>query len=422
MVIISNGFSRYPLSRVAAEMSKRGLLARFITASYPTPMVRKLFATAHLDRWSGKAARLLDRGERELPDELVAPLWLSETVYPFLTTVRRLGWPKKWIEDDLILDRGCKFYGSQAARYVANTPAQIYHYRSGFGHYSVEVAKRNGMIAVCDHSIPHPAVLAHLISNHGKLPPHGYKGLINRFWRSVLDDLHQADAVIVASEFVKETFVHQGWDPAQLHVAYFGVDDKFLDRIPEANSRSGDAARPVRFLFSGEWGLRKGVDLIAQAFLRINDLQWELIVTGGVDPTIDKEIRSFLRQPSVRHLGMLPTRSEVVTEMNGADVFIFPSLAEGSARVTSEAMACGLYMITTPNACDMVHNGIHGSLVPPGDVDALERAIRFAIAQRHIFPEVGRRNANLIRSRYRQTDYGNRLATLYEEIVKAHKN
>jgi glycosyltransferase involved in cell wall biosynthesis len=417
MLIISNGFNRYPLSRLAAQMHKSGLLARFITGGYPTAAIRRTAALMRFDRWSGRAARLVDRGEKDLPDDLVTSLWLSEALSIFQASIRRLGWPRKWVEDDLITERACRIYGLQAARYVAQTPAQIYHYRSGFGHHSVQVAKRRGMIAVCDHSIPHPAVLAHVINTRGKLPAAGCQGPINRFWRSILEDLDQADAVIVASEFVKESFIHQGWDPARLHVAYFGIDDKFFDRIPQRTAWGHEGARPVRFLFSGEWNLRKGVDSIAEAFRRVTDLSWELTVTGGVDPTVDPRIISFLREPGVRHLGILPTRSEVVTQMNETDVFIFPSLAEGSARVTFEAMACGLYMITTPNACDLVRDGTNGALVPPGDADALERAIRVAIAHRPLLAEIGRRNAELIRSRYRQSDYGDKLAALYEELL-----
>ena len=403
-------------------MHKRGLLARFITGAYPTPAVRRLAALTRFDHWSGKAARLLDRGEKELPDDLVAPLWLSEAAYLFQAPVRRLGWPKEWVEDDLIAERACRIYGFQAASYVAETPAQIYHYRSGFGYNSVQVAKRKGMVAVCDHSIPHPAVLAHVIDTHGKLPPPGCKGPINRFWRSVLEDLDQADAAIVASEFVKETFIHQGWDPARLHVAYFGIDDKFLDRIPERPHITSYSEQPIRFLFSGEWGWRKGSDLLAEAFRRITDVPWTLEVTGGVDPTIDPVVSAFLREPHVHYWGLLPTRAEVLARMNAADVFIFPSLAEGSARVTAEAMACGCYMITTPNACDIVKDGVNGNLVPAGDIEALEGAIRFAIGNRHILRAIGLRNAELIRSHYRQSDYGDALATLYSALLADRSN
>jgi len=416
MVVISNGFNRFYLSRAAAEMHKRGLLERFITGAYPTPAVRRLAALARFDRWSGKAARLLDRREKELPDDLVAPLWLSEAVYLFQAPLRRLGWPKEWVEDDLISERACRIYGFQAARYVAETPAQIYHYRCGFGHNSVQVAKRKGMVAVSDYSIPHAAVLAHLINTHGKLPPPGRKGPINRFWRSVLEDVDQADAVIVASEFVKDTFIHQGWDSARLHVVYFGVDDKFFDCIPERPHLTSHSEQPVRFLFSGEWGWRKGSDLLAEAFRRIRDLPWKLEVTGGIDPTLVRRAIEFLHEPGVNYLGIL-TRAQVAARMTAAEAFIFPSLAEGSARVTSEAMACGLYMITTPNACDIVKDGINGSLVPAGDIDALEGAIRFAIGNRHILRPIGLRNAELIRSRYRQSDYGDALAALYSRLL-----
>jgi glycosyltransferase involved in cell wall biosynthesis len=285
----------------------------------------------------------------------------------------------------------------------------------------VQIAKRKGMVTVCDHSIPHPAVLAHLIESRGKLPPDGCTGPINRFWESILNDLRQADSILVASEFVKKTFVHQGWDPARLHVAYFGIDDKFFDRIPKHSSRLSDDARPVRFLYSGEWNLRKAVDVIAEAFRRITDLHWELVVTGGVDPAVGPEAISFLHHRNVRYLGMLPTRSEVVTQMADADVFVFPSLAEGSARVTSEAMACGLYMITTANACDLVRDGINGALVAPGDADALERAIRFAISRRPMLSAIGRFNADLIRSRYRQSNYGDQLTALYEKLLRENK-
>jgi glycosyltransferase involved in cell wall biosynthesis len=415
-VIVSNGFNRFHLSRTAAEIHKRGLLARFITGAYPTPAVRRLAALTRFDHWSVKAARLLDRGEKELPDDLVAPLWLSEAVNLFQAPVRRLGWPKGWAEDNLIAERACRLYGFQAARYVAETAAQIYQYRAGFGHNSVQVAKRKGMLAVCEHSAAHPAVFAHLIDTHGKLPPPGCKGPINRFWCSVLEDIGQADAVIVASEFVKETFIHQGWDPARLHVAYFGIDDKFFDCIPERPSITSHSEQPVRFLFTGEWGWGKGADLLAEAFRRIRDLPWKLEVIGDIDPTLIRAAIQFLHEPGVNYLGTLP-RAQVAARMTAAEAFIFPSLSEGSARVTSEAMACGLYMITTPNACDIVKDGINGNLVPAGDIDALEAAIRFAIGDRHILRAIGLRNAELIRSRYRQSDYGDALAALYSRLL-----
>jgi glycosyltransferase involved in cell wall biosynthesis len=57
--------------------------------------------------------------------------------------------------------------------------------------------------------------------------------------------------------------------------------------------------------------------------------------------------------------------------MAAADVFVFPSLFEGSAVVTYEALACGLPSVVTPSAGSVVREGVEGFLVEPGDIEAL---------------------------------------------------
>src|SRR5262249_31028803 len=54
-----------------------------------------------------------------------------------------------------------------------------------------------------------------------------------------------------------------------------------------------------------------------------------------------------------------------------SDVFVFPTLSEGSALVTYEALSCGLPVITTPNAGSVVRDGREGFLVPIRDVETL---------------------------------------------------
>jgi len=53
------------------------------------------------------------------------------------------------------------------------------------------------------------------------------------------------------------------------------------------------------------------------------------------------------------------------------DVFVFPSIKEGSALVTCEAMAAGLPVIATPNAGSVARDGEDGFLVPIRDMDTL---------------------------------------------------
>jgi len=60
-----------------------------------------------------------------------------------------------------------------------------------------------------------------------------------------------------------------------------------------------------------------------------------------------------------------------------ADVFVFPSLAEGFGHVLLEAMACGLPIISTTRtaAPDLIRNGKEGFVIAPGDSAQLAEAI-----------------------------------------------
>ncbi len=76
----------------------------------------------------------------------------------------------------------------------------------------------------------------------------------------------------------------------------------------------------------------------------------------------------------VDHLGRVG-HAEMPAKMAAADVFVFPSLFEGSAVVTYEALACGLPSIVTPSAGSVVRDGEDGLIVPPRDVPALAAAM-----------------------------------------------
>ena len=57
--------------------------------------------------------------------------------------------------------------------------------------------------------------------------------------------------------------------------------------------------------------------------------------------------------------------------MSMANVFVLPSLTEGSARVVGEAMACGLACIVTPNCGSIIKDGYDGFIVPIQNEDTL---------------------------------------------------
>jgi glycosyltransferase involved in cell wall biosynthesis len=401
MVIISNGFNKFHMSIAAAEAHRHGLLSTFITGAYPTPAMQRLARLAGVDRTS-KFSRLLARGD-EIPTNLVHALPSTE-----LISVVRPQWSAA----------AFRYYGLRACHFVRQAAAQgarIYHYRCGFGLQSVQLAKRLGLFALCDYSIAHPSMVESLSDWRGKLPSTRQGPPRTAMWRTVMEDVELADLVVVNSDFVKQTFLLQGWPESRIHVIYLGVDQAFLDSIPERIGRS-EKEGPLRLMFAGGIGKRKGVDTLIDALRLVPD-GWTLDVAGAfVDES--SAMRDFiLHDARVNYLGLL-SREQLAQQMTRCDVFVFPSYCEGSARVVMEAMASGLFVITTPNTGSIVETGAHGIVVPPGDSGELAGAIVHAMDNRTHVYETGVRNAELIRTQHRQDRYGDDLENLYRRIMK----
>ncbi|HTY24719.1 MAG TPA: glycosyltransferase family 4 protein [Desulfomonilaceae bacterium] len=308
-----------------------------------------------------------------------------------------------------------RFYGRLACRHVERAAAEgarIYHYRAGFGGKSVEVARKHGMFTLCDHSIAHPSTVEALVKNMGRMPSPEEMVNVGPFWGHILRDIEQADAVLVNSRFVKDTFKHCGYDRVPIHTIYLGIDDAFLANVPARETASDE----FRLLFAGAFEKRKGVEILMDAMGRLDNLPWRLEVAAQVSPALIKRSRSFFSDPRVNYLGYLTLR-DLALAMTRADVFVFPSFSEGSARVVFDALACGCYVITTPNSGSIVADGIHGAVVPPGDSASLAEAIEYAYQHRDRVSEIGRNNAQFVKTKYRQCDYGDQLSSLYKGLL-----
>ena len=123
------------------------------------------------------------------------------------------------------------------------------------------------------------------------------------------------------------------------------------------------------FLFAGGITQRKGIKYLLEAWARIRRPGWKLQLLGAL-PKNPGPLPSLLE--GVELLGRV-AHAEVPARMAAADVFVFPSLFEGSAVVTYEAMASGLPSVVTPAAGSVVRDGVAGFVVGPRDVDALAK-------------------------------------------------
>ena len=181
-----------------------------------------------------------------------------------------------------------------------------------------------------------------------------------------------ASAIVVPSQFVKRSFVEQGFDSSQVHVCPYGVDTALFHPEPRQDSR-------FRALFVGAHSIRKGIGYLFDAvrpLVKAGSL--ELWMVGSVT----SDGRSILERNSdlfVAH-GVQP-RSRLSWYYSQASVLVMPSIEEGLALVQAQAMACGLPVIATVNtgAEDLFTDGVEGFIVPPRDPEAIRDRLQFLL-------------------------------------------
>ncbi len=409
-ILIANGFNRFPLAHLAAGLRQRDWDVELLTGAYPVGVPAIILRSAPL-RWSHRLGRLEDRRVGIEPQRVHAD-FASELVSRTGQILGSMGATRPGGALDVA---GFRLAGLRAARTVGKTrDLAAYHFRSGFGLESLAVARRRAIPTICDHSIVHPVTLESLVQNGGRLPVGWSPSKPRGIWRLVLRDIEMADWIVVNSDFVRETFEWAGFDTTRVKVIYAGVETEFLDSVPERDTDMGEG--PLRLLFAGEIGQRKGADVLFRALSSLEGVDWTLDLVGVITPAIKASWAKFLGDPRVTWRGTVRIR-ELAALMSRAEVFVFPSLAEGSARVVAMAMAAGCDVVTTRNSGSVVRDGVHGRLVPPGDGDALAAAFTQIAEQRTILAPIGRANAELIRREYLVEHYTDRVASFYREIL-----
>lgn len=157
-------------------------------------------------------------------------------------------------------------------------------------------------------------------------------------------DYRRATGVIgMSRRFIECVKKDYGVPSENTGVVYQPMD--FHDHSPAAQAGS----RPIRLLFVGRISVRKGVDLLLEAIPRVlqRHPDVEVVIVGGgslwssYEPLLDE-----LPKERCRWLRALPS-SDVIAQMQNADVLLVPSYYEPGGIVVAEALACGVTIVAS---------------------------------------------------------------------------
>jgi len=185
--------------------------------------------------------------------------------------------------------------------------------------------------------------------------------------------LHDAAAVMAVSGAVARRLAGLV-PPERLHTVVNGVRG-------QSQAAPADLLPGRRLVLSvGNLYASKGHTFVLAALARLGqpyaDVAYAIVGDGPERRHLAAQARALGLAERTLFLGWRP-HDEVLGLMARADAFVLPSAPEGFGLVYAEAMAQGTPVV----ACrgegpdDFVDDGVSGLLVPPGDADAVARAV-----------------------------------------------
>lgn len=387
--------------RLAEQLEERGCLGRFWTGIAYRP-----------DSTVGRCIKLMPSSvQRKLVNRQLAGVKKDHLRTRPLTEWRALRRLRAAQEQQRVMfERNATFQRHIPDREIDASTVVI-----GFDTSSWLLAQRSvrlGRSFILDRSIAHPLTFQQLLPDlHLKFPEWAEDLPVRLPELLRAEDIEHgyATRIVVPCFFARRTLIENGIAADRIVVIPFGVDLRTFHP-----SFRPVTSRPLRFVFLGLLGARKGLPLLLDVWSSLCPDTAELWLVG---PASDRIARLIPAAKGLRIIGKLPHR-ELPELLRQCDVLVFPSYFEGFGLVLLEALATGLPIISTgaTAAPDLITNGVEGYIVPVGDAEALRDAMQRFISSPADLEKMSRA-ARETAEHYSWDAYGDRWTNLLQQVV-----
>ncbi len=363
---------------------------------------------AHRAGWLDRAIAYGNR-QKAVPGRYIRKVWFQPAkIFSSLPSRYYYSMKRIW------LDR-------RAAAYIRRHPCDIFHGWTHESLKSIDAAHEHGTLALVDRGYAHPRHSKRILEEEYELygVPRSLEKTprwlipydhLRREQEEALAEFDAADHVLVPSQYCYDTFVAEGFDPKKLILIPRGFDPGLFRPGPKPDTT-------FRVIFVGLLAVRKGLKYLLEAWQRLALPGAELMLVGTLHAELKPLLTPYLSRDDVLHV---PFTDDPGARMRSADLFVFPSLDEGSAKVTYEAMACGLPVVVTANAGSVARDGRDGFIVPQRSVEALMEKILYFYENREAAVAMGREGCRFIQ-RFTWDRYEETLTQTYRRLHETQK-
>jgi glycosyltransferase involved in cell wall biosynthesis len=330
-----------------------------------------------------------------------------------------------------ILDRSTAYplFGARAGRLVAERVAANgvdVVYALGASGWGYARARRRGARAPL---VVNPQGLEEFGGFDGRYGGQPLKRLAYGPLRRVVHATAAAADIVLATDRALEPVIarHLGVEAARLRLVPNAIDVGACRALAgpaegmALRARRGIAASEMVLLSVGRLERNKGFHLLASALAGWRDRPGWTWVLAGEGPNaggIDAAVGAAGISRAVRRVGRVAD-DELHAWYEAADVFVHPTVYEGSSLVTLEAMAHGRPVLATRagGLPDKVRPGETGWLVPPGDAASLAQGLEEAVRARPSWRRLGDAGRRLAESAFDWPVVERSLRSLYAELL-----
>ena len=262
-----------------------------------------------------------------------------------------------------------------------------------------------------------------VLSPHGTMLQTTGRSRVKQTWDRILSPAiaQRFDAVVGLTE-QEVTDVQDIWEtfgqrriPTQFHIIPNGIDPTPFQNLPDAQllrDRFGLGDARI-ILFMGRLHERKGVDVLAQAFLQADLPNCKLLIVGpdeGMKATLTE-----LHDDRIVLTGYLEGDERLQTYA-AADVLALPAVGEGFSMVVLESLASELPVVISPG-CNFpeVARANAGTIVEP-TVDEVAGALRVLIENDALRLEMGMNGKQLVANHYTWEIVGKQVEQIYRSL------
>lgn len=210
-----------------------------------------------------------------------------------------------------------------------------------------------------------------------------------------LAEYAQADRVYFASDYIKESFLEEGFPEERLARfpltpdARFAPDSRMgsdpgscveheepgsVHDVPLVAGVARETQERFEIVYVGSLTVHKGVPLLIEAVGRLSGLEIGLRLVGG---WASRGMRRFIEAACARDGRITVSPGDPLPHLRRASLYVHPAYEDGFGYAPAEALACGVPVIVSEDTgmkelIDVPHAGL---VLPTGDLDALTEAI-----------------------------------------------